>query len=433
MGWVLRLVETGVEGPLGSVDVLEIDRPGNLDDLADLGLRLPDGKQLLSQVQQAVVAAQCRDHAAQRPACRACGGICRVKDYRPRRIATLFGRVTVRLPRFRCAGCRADQAGIEWPPQCRSTPEFDQIRAQFSAFLPYRVAAGVLQQLLPLDAGTDPETLRAQTLKVGEDLRDAAPAEPATAAAAITLSVDSTFIRSCEAGPRHLEVRLGNVETPDGARQVFAAVVRTDTVIETLILRGLAAVGHTDKTDLMAFTDGCFGLRSMLVDAGITKPPSLDWFHIAMRLHHAEKTAGTLPIDTPEREHARAVIVTEIDRLHWRIWNGKAKDARITLERIRQVMPVFRGDGDRKKDPSSRRLWTALREIDRYLTSQSAWLVNYAERHRAGLRVGTSITEGTANFLVNRRMNKSQQMRWSRRGADLLLQCAGFNGKLGSS
>jgi hypothetical protein len=72
---------------------------------------------------------------------------------------------------------------------------------------------------------------------------------------------------------------------------------------------------------------------------------------------------------------------------------------------------------------------------DRYLTSQSAWLVNYAERHRAGLRVGTALTEVTANFLVNRRMNKSQQMRWSRRGADLLLQvrCAGFNGKLGSS
>ena len=55
-----------------------------------------------------------------------------------------------------------------------------------------------------------------------------------------------------------------------------------------------------------------------------------------MRLHHAEKTAGTLPIDTPEREHAKTVIVTEI--LHWRIWNGKAKDARITLERIRQVI-----------------------------------------------------------------------------------------------
>jgi hypothetical protein len=69
------------------------------------------------------------------------------------------------------------------------------------------------------------------------------------------------------------------------------------------------------------------------------------------------------------------------------------------------------------------------------MTSQSAWPVNYAERYCAGLRVGTSIMEGTANFLVNRRMNKSQQMRWSLRGADLLLQvrCAIVNGKFGSS
>src|SRR4051812_11249815 len=41
-------------------------------------------------------------------------------------------------------------------------------------------------------------------------------AEPATGAAAITLTLDSTFIRSCEDGQRHLEVRLGNVKTPDG-------------------------------------------------------------------------------------------------------------------------------------------------------------------------------------------------------------------------
>jgi hypothetical protein len=44
-----------------------------------------------------------------------------------------------------------------------------------------------------------------------------------------------------------------------------------------------------------------------------------------------------------------------------------------------------------------------LHALDGYLSGQSAWLVNYAERHRAGLRVGTVLTEGTANFLVNRR------------------------------
>jgi hypothetical protein len=435
MGLVLRLVEIGIDGSSRSVDVLEIECPGDLGDLADLGLTLANGKQLLTQVQQAVVAAQCRNHATRRPTCRSCATPCQVKDYRPHQIATLFGQVTLRLPRFRCASCGGTEAGVNWPSHCRSTPELDQIRAHLSALMPYRTAAGLLGYLLPVDAGAHSETVRRHTLRVGEHLRDTATAEPAAPAAAITLSLDSTYIRSCEDSQRHLEVRLGNVETSDGTRQLFAAVAKTETPIAALIRRGLAAVGHTDETELTAFTDGCSGLRSILVDAGVKAPPSLDWFHIAMRLHHAETTADSLPVDTPEREHARAVIVAEVDRLHWRIWNGKAKDAKVTLERIRAVMPAFRGEhGDRKKDPPSRRLWTALREIDRYLTSQSAWLVNYAERHRAGLRVGTSITEGTANFLVNRRMNKSQQMRWSRRGADLLLQvrCAILNGKFGS-
>ena len=57
-----------------------------------------------------------------------------------------------------------------------------------------------------------------------------------------------------------------------------------------------------------------------------------------------------------------------------------------------------------------------------------------AAPNRVRARSNGLITEGTANFLVNRRMNKSQQMRWSRRGADLLLQvrCAVYNGTLGS-
>ena len=63
-----------------------------------------------------------------------------------------------------------------------------------------------------------------------------------------------------------------------------------------------------------------------------------------MRLQHAEKTASNLSADTPERENARAVIVAEVDRLHGRIWNGKARDAKVTLERIAKVMPVFQGE-----------------------------------------------------------------------------------------
>ena len=154
-----------------------------------------------------------------------------------------------------------------------------------------------------------------------------------------------------------------------------------------------------------------------------------------MRLQHAKQAASGLSADTPGRMQAKAAIVPEVERLHWRIWNGKAKNARRTLERVRKVMHVFQGERSHRTlaVPSSRKLWRALREVDTYLRGQSRRLVNYAKRYRAGLRVGTSVTEGTANFLVNRRMNKAQQMRWSRRGADLLLQvrCAVYNGAFG--
>ena len=139
--------------------------------------------------------------------------------------------------------------------------------------------------------------------------------------------------------------------------------------------------------------------------------------------------------EDPERAAAKAVIVKGVDRLHWRLWNGTAKDAQISIDRICAVMHHFRGERDgRRSIAPSRKLWTALRAPNDYLTGPSDWLVNDAERHRAGLRVGTALTAGTANFLVNRRMNKSQQMRWSRRGADLLLQvrCAVYNGAPGS-
>src|SRR4051794_27675142 len=97
-----------------------------------------------------------------------------------------------------------------WPAHCRSTPQLDQLRAHLATLVPYRIAAGVLEHFLPVEAGITHETLRGCTLKLGEEVRDAAPAEPETAAAAITLILDSTFIRSCEDGQRHLEVRLGN-------------------------------------------------------------------------------------------------------------------------------------------------------------------------------------------------------------------------------
>ena len=206
-----------------------------------------------------------------------------MKDYRNHAVATLFGHVTVRLPRFRCGGCGGTEAGHGWPSYCRSTPELAQLQAHLSALMTYRVAAGVLEQMLPVGAGNDPETLRCHTLKIGDDLRE----RPGTAAPSITVTLDSTFIRSCEDGERHLELRIGNVETEPDGRQVFGAVAKADTDIKELIRRSLDAVGRTEDRVLTAFTDGCSGLRRILADAGVTEAPMLDWGVVQWRVTHA--------------------------------------------------------------------------------------------------------------------------------------------------
>src|SRR3954453_18973255 len=135
--------------------------------------------------------------------------------------------------------CGALEAGVDWPSHCRSTPELDQLQAHLSALMTYRVTADVLEQMFPVDAGNDAETLRCHTLKIGADLRDQPAVRADAAAPAITVTLDSNFIRSWEDGERHLEVCVGNVETQSGGRQVFGAVAKADTDIKVLICRSL--------------------------------------------------------------------------------------------------------------------------------------------------------------------------------------------------
>ena len=96
MAWIVRLVKTGANGEKQCTDVLKINRPDDLGDIANLGLILAEGKLLLAGLQQEIVAAQAKGHAVRRPDRRNCGKVCRVKDYRDHGVAMLFGQVTVR-------------------------------------------------------------------------------------------------------------------------------------------------------------------------------------------------------------------------------------------------------------------------------------------------------------------------------------------------
>ena len=66
-----------------------------------------------------------------------------------------------------------------------------------------------------------------------------------------------------------------------------------------------------------------------------------------------------------------------------------------------------------------RRLATKLLK---YLRSNANSLPNHGQRYRSGKRITTSFVESAVNQLIDKRMSKSQQMRWSHVGAHRLLQ-----------
>jgi hypothetical protein len=59
-------------------------------------------------------------------------------------------------------------------------------------------------------------------------------------------------------------------------------------------------------------------------------------------------------------------------------------------------------------------------------------MIDYATARRREEPISTAVTESTVQWLPHRRMNAQQQMRWTPRGAHLMLKvrCAVMNGTL---
>ena len=72
--------------------------------------------------------------------------------------------------------------------------------------------------------------------------------------------------------------------------------------------------------------------------------------------------------------------------------------------------------------PDYAKLHKALREFGGYIRANAGSIPNYGERHRAGEVISSSFVESAVNQVISKRMVKRQQMRWTPRGAHLLLQ-----------
>jgi hypothetical protein len=139
-----------------------------------------------------------------------------------------------------------------------------------------------------------------------------------------------------------------------------------------------------------------------------------------MRLTTLTQTAKGLPATTsPDGRTLRDDVVRELERIKWFLWHGNVFQA---LQELRFVEGDLEATAYESDDATAWKLCKAVQEFTTYIEHNGGFIPNYGERYRNGERISTGFVESTVNYVVSKRMVKKQQMRWSQRGAHLLLQ-----------
>jgi hypothetical protein len=406
-----------------------------------VGLTLADGKRTLAGLQDHLVRAQADEYCRQRRGCSHCGSRRPLKDVRGRRLLSLFGTVEVRAPRFlpcQCAVTRRhtlNPVAEIMPDRC--TPEYEHVIAKMGSMLPYARARTLLSEFLPLGDVPAVETTRRRTMRVGARLEQQAassqPAAPAAEARAISLSIDGGHVRSVRSYQvRSFEVMLAQVSNDDGKQVVFSSMPgEADRQRDQLrgVLHGL---GATPDTPVTILSDGAEGPRS-LGEAASVGPTHhvLDWFHLSMRVQHVAQAAIGWPDASAEDRKAGASLAETIERIRWRLWHGQVRRG---LDLIAETVAMLQTKAETQSPATSAALKVTrlLDDLETYVCGQSDIIIDYATARRREEPISTAVTESTVQWLLHRRMNAQQQMRWTPRGAHLMLKvrCAVMNGTL---
>jgi hypothetical protein len=149
-----------------------------------------------------------------------------------------------------------------------------------------------------------------------------------------------------------------------------------------------------------------------------------DWFHIGMRLERLRKT---VQMPMTYREFVRNPSVTKpfeqrVSKVRDYLWRGQAWRALLQLRRLRRDARRW---GFGRPDQVSDALCRLDRTIDEfcgYIAGNRRAVPNFVKARAAGRRISTAHVESVMNHLINHRMSKKQQMRWSPGGANCLLQ-----------
>jgi hypothetical protein len=312
--------------------------------------------------------------------------------------------------------------------------------ARLGSLMPYRKAAEVMAEFLPIKPTESFVTLRHRTLKLGERLDERARERtwfepPSTAERRqmelnlsndpereFVVSIDTAHVRASRAEvSRNFEIvvaRCGRGGRGSRPGRYFTTADTSKRDLQSRTLQALQSEGYVGRGEVTVLSDGAEIMKRL--PKALPQPTAhiIDWFHIAMKIQPLQQIA----------DHIVRWREANVRSLKWKLWHGQTDRALDQLETMTADFAKLQERGNL----SATRLLHLAHPLLTYVRSNKSAIVNYGARYRSGQRIATALAESGVNSLVARRMVKKQQMQWSKRGAHLLLQvrAAVLNGDL---
>lgn len=395
-----------------------------------LGMTLEESKAINSEIQKKMVDHQIKDFLTHNRFCPCCGKVCSLKGYHTLDYRTLFGKLCLRSPRLLACACQPSAQSSFSPLTSilaeHISPELSYLESKWASLMSYGMTVKLLEDVLPLKA--HPASVIHTVQKVSERLEvelgeerlifiegcqrdwDQLP-RPDTP---IVVSLDGGYIHAREGTNRKagwFEAIVGK-SLQEGHESRRFGYVTYDTKPTRRLYEMLNNQGLQMNQELTFLTDGGDNVRSLPLYLSPRSEHFLDWFHITMKItvikQMSKNTLGKKYEDFEKK----------FERIKWFIWHGNVFQALQLLDSC-----VFDLESeDEEKEQKNDKLYKQVEEFYQYIQVNSTFIPNYADRYNHGETISSSIAESTVNELISKRMAKKQQMRWTKKGAHLLLQ-----------
>lgn len=402
----------------------------------NLGLSLAESKELLRKTQKAMVAVQVKDFLKKSESCPHCQRLRLSKGKHQIVYRTLFGKMELESPRLFYCLCELEK---ELPdtktfsplanvlPE-RTSPELLYLEAKFGARISFDLSRQLLTEILPLHDEFNQATIRNHLHFVGERLESALGEEkefyiegcPRDWAnlpqpeLPMTVGIDGGYVHSNQPPSRTegwFEMIVGKSIKANGTAKCFGFVCGQDRKPRRRLFQVLQSQGMQMNQQITFLSDGGDTVRELQYYLNPQSEHLLDWFHITMRLTVMKQLARGL-----ENTELKELILPMIESAKWYLWHGNVVRA---LEKVEDCWCFLDTE---IPTINELKLKKAVKEFQTYIENNAAMITNYGERYRNGEAIATGFVESAVNQIIAKRFVKKQQMRWTKRGAHLLLQ-----------